>query len=74
MARLITLRISASDLELLTTLASDQLFRKEFIDHRVPGSRTNSADIQQAKALIARLRLAQERGVNGRPTTVRSAG
>ena len=35
--KFITLRLTAKELDLLTTLAAHQLFRKEFIDLRMPG-------------------------------------
>ncbi len=33
---LITLKLTIEELELLTTLAADQIFRREFIDPRMP--------------------------------------
>jgi len=52
-----TVKFTIGELELLTTLASDQLFRREFIDHRLPGYVPNSAEISAGKALVARMRL-----------------
>jgi hypothetical protein len=51
------LKLTLEELRLLTTLASDQLFRKEFIDPRIPGHRPNSGEISLGKSLVARLRL-----------------
>jgi len=34
----ITVKLTTSELELLAALAADQLFRKEFIDSRIPGN------------------------------------
>ena len=52
----ITIKITPEELELLTMLASDQLFRREFIDPKMPGHQSNRAQNEQAKALVARLR------------------
>ena len=35
---LITIKLTINELELLTNLASDQLFRREFIDPKMPKS------------------------------------
>ena len=51
-----TLKLTLEELRLLATLASDQLFRKEFIDPRMPGYRPNG-DINLGKSLLGRLRL-----------------
>ncbi len=58
---LITLKLTAQELGLLTTLASDQLFRREFIDPRLPGHRSNPAELSLAKKLVDRLRLMADR-------------
>ena len=54
--KLITLKLTVKELELLTALAEDQLFRKEFIDPRMPGHRSNPEDMDLSKTLVARLR------------------
>jgi hypothetical protein len=54
---LITLNLTFQELELLTTLVSDQLFRREFIDPKMPGYRSNSEEMKLGKALAARLKL-----------------
>lgn len=51
----ITVKVTIKELELLTSLASDQLFRKEFIDPRLPGSKSNFEEISLGKVLVARL-------------------
>jgi len=57
--------LSLEELEALLPLASDQLFRIEFIDSRLPGFEKNRERIQSTKAIISRikerLRLAQEK-------------
>ena len=58
---LITVKLSAKELELLTTLASDQLFRREFIDPRLPGYMSNFAELGLGKKLVERLRLVSDR-------------
>ncbi|MFZ0592138.1 MAG: hypothetical protein WAM39_16855 [Bryobacteraceae bacterium] len=58
----ITLRLTVEELRLLTALAADQLFRKEFIDTRMPGHRSNSEEINLGKALIGRLKLMADPG------------
>ncbi len=53
---LLTLKLTVEELEVLTTLASDQLFRTEFIDPKFPGYEQNSAKLSLGKALVGRLR------------------
>jgi hypothetical protein len=53
----ITVKFTANELELLSSLASDQLFRREFIDSRLPGYKTNAADVSLGKQLVERLRV-----------------
>lgn len=57
----ITVRFTATELRLLTTLASDQLFRREFIDPRMPGNKTDPAEVIRGKKLVERLRSVTER-------------
>jgi hypothetical protein len=52
----ITLRLTAKELDLLSNLASDQLFRREFIDPRLPGYQPNPAELSLGKKLVERLR------------------
>jgi hypothetical protein len=52
----VTLKLTMEELNLLTTLVADQLFRKEFIDPKMPGYKTNADDIVLGKDLIRRLR------------------
>jgi hypothetical protein len=69
----ITLKLTAKELELLSSLASDQLFRREFIDSRLPGSRSNPADLSLGKQLIERFRVITERA-KGLPSAPRKNG
>jgi len=52
----ITLKLTPEELDLLTSLASDQLFRRQFIDPRMPGYKSNPAELKIGKQLVERLR------------------
>jgi hypothetical protein len=54
--KVLTLKFTTKELELLTGLASDQLFRREFIDPKMPGYRPDSGQIRMAKVLVTRLK------------------
>ena len=58
---LITVKLTPRELDLLTILAADQLFRREFIDSRLPGTASNPAELSQGKKLIERLRVTADR-------------
>jgi hypothetical protein len=62
----ITVTFTAKELSLLSSLASDQLFRREFIDSRLPGYTSNPAELSLGKRLVERLRL-----LTGRATGTR---
>jgi hypothetical protein len=62
---LITVKFTTQELELLTSLASDQLFRREFIDPKMPGYRSNPEDVSQGKKLVERLRIKADAGKRG---------
>ncbi len=53
----VTLKLTVEELKLLATLASDQLFRREFIDPRMPGYKGNPKEMELGKQLVGRLRL-----------------
>ena len=53
----INLKLTATELDLLSSLASDQLFRREFIDSRLPGYKHDPIELSVAKKLIERLRV-----------------
>jgi hypothetical protein len=55
-----TVKLTDQELELLTSLAADQLFRREFIDPKMPGYRCNPAELNVGKKLVERLRLTAE--------------
>ena len=52
----ITVKLTPEELDLLTALASDQLFRRQYIDPRMPGYKSNPAEVRQGKELVERLR------------------
>ena len=53
---LLTVKLTAKELDMLTQLASDQLFRREFIDPKMPGNRTDSGETRAGKELVSRLK------------------
>ena len=58
---LIIVKFTTQEIELLSSLASDQLFRREFIDSRLPGHRPNPAELSLGKKLVERMRLTADR-------------
>ena len=62
-----SVKLSTKELELLCSLASDQLFRREFIDCRLPGSSSNRAELTLGKELVARLQSAADRARRMQP-------
>ena len=71
---LITIKLTIKELELLTTLASDQLFRREFIDPKMPGYKNNPGEIILGKVLVARMRSLLDPGSSRRTPPARIAG
>ncbi|HEV8414735.1 MAG TPA: hypothetical protein VGQ49_14160 [Bryobacteraceae bacterium] len=57
----ISVKFTSQEIELLSSLASDQLFRREFIDSRLPGFRSNPGDLSLGKKLVERMRLTADR-------------
>jgi DNA-binding response OmpR family regulator len=52
----VTVKLTIRELELLTSLASDQVFRREFIDTKMPGYRAKPDEVDLGKAIVERLR------------------
>jgi hypothetical protein len=52
----IKLEVTLQELLLVTTLMSDQLFRREFIDPKMPGHKGDPAELSMGKELVLRLR------------------
>jgi hypothetical protein len=57
----ITVKLTPEELDLLTALASDQLFRRQYIDPRLPGYKSNPAEVKVGKELVERLRQMSDR-------------
>jgi hypothetical protein len=57
----ITVKFTPEELDLLTALASDQLFRRQYIDPRMPGYKSNPAEVRTGKELVERLRQMSDR-------------
>jgi hypothetical protein len=55
--RRINFVVTVEELQLLASLASDQLFRRQFIDPRFPGYKSNPEQVVLGKALVGRMRL-----------------
>jgi len=68
---MISVKFTARELELLSSLASDQLFRREFIDPRIPGHKLNPVELSLGKQLVERLRLKADR-MNKLPVPVKN--
>jgi len=52
----IKIEVNLEELLLLTTLMSDQLFRREFIDPKMPGYKGDPAELAMGKDLVLRLK------------------
>jgi hypothetical protein len=70
----ITLKLTVEELKVLTALASDQLFRREFIDPKMPGFRPDFDGLKLGKALVGRLRLMADEGAAKRAPTPKMNG
>jgi hypothetical protein len=53
----LTVKLTVEELRLVATLASDQLFRREFIDPKMPGFKPNPDEVGIGKALVVRFRV-----------------
>jgi len=62
------IEVTPQELLLVTTLLSDQLFRREFIDPKMPGYKSDPAELAMGKDLVLRLK-SMARQVSG-PTAV----
>jgi len=50
------LEVTQQELMLLISLMSDQLFRREFIDPKMPGYKGDPAEVAMGKELVVRLK------------------
>ena len=55
--------VTVDELRLLASLASDQLFRRQFIDPRMPGYKGSPEEVTLGKALVGRMKLIIDEGV-----------
>jgi hypothetical protein len=53
----INLELTIEEVRLLASLASDQLFRRQFIDPKMPGYHARPEDVDLGKAIVGRMRL-----------------
>jgi hypothetical protein len=53
----INFAVTVEELRLLASLASDQLFRRQFIDPRMPGYKGSPEEVNLGKTLVVRMRL-----------------
>jgi hypothetical protein len=60
----IKIEVTQDELLLVTTLLADQLFRREFIDPKMPGYKGDPAELAMGKNLVLRLK-AMAREVSG---------
>lgn len=58
----INFALTLEELTLLASLASDQLFRRQFIDPRMPGYKGSPEEVARGKALVGRMRLILDAG------------
>ena len=58
----INFTVTVEELKLLASLASDQLFQRQFIDSRMPGYKGNRDEVDLGKALVGRMRLMIDQG------------
>ena len=56
----LTLEFTVEELSALTDMASNQLFRKQFIDPKMPGFVPNQEELGLCKNLVGRLRTAMD--------------
>ena len=64
----ITVKFTPAELALLRSLATDQLFRREFIDPRMPGYSSNRDELALGKQVVERLRLSTDAAMGTKPT------
>jgi hypothetical protein len=70
----INFSITFEELRLLATLASDQLFRRQFIDPKMPGYKGVPEEIDIGKALLGRMQLLLDEARQPRPELSRTIG
>ena len=53
----INFALTVEEITLLASLASDQLFRRQFIDPKMPGYKSKPEEVDLGKALVGRMKL-----------------
>ena len=53
----INFAVTVEELSLLASLAADQLFRRQFIDPRMPGYKGSPEELDLGKALVGRMKV-----------------
>lgn len=66
--KLIAVKLPEAQVELLIQLASEQLFRREFVDSKRPGHKPKPEEVKMGKEVIRRLRMLLDRGCLKRST------
>jgi hypothetical protein len=66
----INFALTVDELRLLASLASDQLFRRQFIDPRMPGYKGSPEEVDVGKALVGRMRLIINEGTRHTPSAL----
>ena len=69
---LITTKLTIPEAELLITLVNDQLFRREFIDPKMPGHKEKPGEVALGKSLVSRLRDLVDEGTGRKRLLTRS--
>jgi len=71
----LTMEFTLEELGVLTNMASDQLFRKQFIDPKMPGFIPIHDELNLCKDVVGRLRsaVAEERAKTDRPVKAKRA-
>lgn len=68
----INFTLTFEELRLLATLASDQLFRRQFIDPKMPGYRGIPEEIDIGKALVGRMQSLLDEARQARALPIRT--
>jgi len=63
--------LTLEELRLLASLASDQLFRRQFIDPKMPGYKSNPEEVDIGKALVVRMRSILDAARQAMPTSAK---
>ena len=62
--------LTVEELRLLISLASDQLFRRQFIDPKMPGYKGSPEEVNLGKALVGRMRVMIDEGTRHTPSAL----